>query len=285
MYRSDNQIQGKSKLDPKELNHINPHEKLEKEIESFQGIWKGGYCEGNPLDPIGRSSYGRLGYLSVLYAIYIACIRPYITNQTKVIEIGPGRGCWTKCFVEAEEIWCLDALPADYNNFWEYVGKRGNIKYIQVHDFSCSTLPDDYFDFFFTFGCFCHISKEGIDEYMKNLYPKLKTGAHGFVMIGDYEKYNKLVEKKGFFDIGNYVFSDQRLIDNMIFRKLWRVVQIIRPIELKKIRDIDNLPHPGRWYDYRTEDFCEMLKLVGYGVLDKDCGVTHRDPVVHFIKR
>jgi len=243
-------------------------DKLANEIRSFRGIWKGGYCEGNPLDPVGRSSYGRLGYLSVLYVVYISCIKPYLTPHTRIIEIGPGRGCWTKCFINAKEIWCLDALPADYNKFWDYVGN----------------LPEDYFDYFFTFGCFCHISQDGVNEYMKNLYSKLREGAHGFVMIGDYEKYNNLVEKKHVFDIGNFVFSEQRIIDKFFFGIIWKTIQIIRPIEIQKIEDFDDLPHPGRWYNYRTSEFCERLKSIGYTIIDEDCGVNLRDPVIHIKK-
>jgi len=277
-------IHRKPNLHPGKLNFMNTREKLQNEIQSFQGIWKGGYCEGDPLDPIGGSGYGRLGYMSVLHATYITCIRPYVSSQTKVLEIGPGRGCWTRCFLGAGEIWCLDALTAEYNNFWEYVGKRANIKYIVVNDFSCSAIPDDYFDFFFSFGCFCHISLEGIDEYMKNLYPKLKPGAHGFVLIGDYKKYNDMVDNKNAYDVGTKIFSDQGLINN-VFRKIWNMIILMRPVKMDKINDVDDHPRPGRWYNYPTDDFCRMLRSAGYVVLDQDCGVNHRDPVVHFIKK
>lgn len=256
------------------------NERLQKEIKSFQNLWEGGYCEGNPLDPVGHSGYGRLGYMSVLHATYITCIKPYIFPQTNVLEIGPGRGCWTKCFINANEIWCLDALSAEYNNFWNYIGKKDNVKYIKVDDFSCSMLPEDHFDYFFTFGCFCHISNGGIDEYMKNVYPKLKHGAHGFVMIGDYEKYNNLVENRTSCDICNSIFKGSRK-----GKLIWKLIKPFVPLKIKKMKDTDDKIQPGRWYAYSTEDFCRMLVSLGYVVIDKDCGVNHRDPVIHFIKR
>ena len=35
------------------------------------------------------------------------------------------------------------------------------MRYVEVSDFSCRELPDDHFDFLFSFGVFCHISWEG----------------------------------------------------------------------------------------------------------------------------
>ncbi len=48
-------------------------------------------------------------------------------------------------------------------------------------------LPDNKFSYLFSFGCFCHISFDGITEYMKKLFPKLREGANCFVMVADYE--------------------------------------------------------------------------------------------------
>ena len=59
----------------------------------------GGYLEGSPLDPMSSSTYGVYGYNSILYTVYSACIRPYITSSTVVLEIGPGRGAWSKTFL------------------------------------------------------------------------------------------------------------------------------------------------------------------------------------------
>ena len=76
------------------------------EINSFNNVWKGGYFEGEVLDPVSHSSYGPLGYLSVLYVLYLVSIKPYVTKKTTVLEIGPGRGAFTKAILrhDAREI-------------------------------------------------------------------------------------------------------------------------------------------------------------------------------------
>src|SRR5436189_3111043 len=108
--------------------------RLKRELDSFQGIWKGGYYEGDPLDPMGTSSFTQMGFMSVLYVTYLACIKPYLNEHTTACEIGPGRGAWTRCLLKAREVWCLDALSATHNGFWEYVGRNDHVKYFQVSD-------------------------------------------------------------------------------------------------------------------------------------------------------
>jgi len=82
------------------------------------------------------------------------------------------------------------------------------LKYFQVDDFSCSILPDNHFDYMFSFGCLCHVSLEGITAYAQNLFGKLKPGANCFWMIADYAQLNasgKLVNE-----------NRQRLVDHLL---------------------------------------------------------------------
>jgi len=227
--------------------------------------------------------------MSILHVVYLTCIKPYITQNSVVLEIGPGRGAWTKTFLSAKEVWCLDALSAEHNNFWQYVGHSPNVRYIQVSDFSCSMLPDSKFDYLFSFGSLCHISFEGIGEYMKNLRPKLKRGAHCFVMIADYEKYNMALDNRDKLSIFN-VFAPHSRSNSVkwalatTFSKLVRLVcsrYIGTPGTRKSIIE-DNIPTPGRWYHAGIEKTCEMLQGLGYQIVDPDMGVVHRDPIIHF---
>ena len=71
------------------------------EISRFADLWHGGYHEGDPLDPLGLSSYDDLGYISVLHAVYQCCVRPYAVPGSTVLEIGPGRGAWTRTMLSA----------------------------------------------------------------------------------------------------------------------------------------------------------------------------------------
>jgi hypothetical protein len=261
---------------------------VDRRIASFQSVWKGGYFEGDPLDPMGLSTYGSLGYMSVLHATYLSCIKPYVTPESVVLEIGPGRGAWTKTMLHAREVWCIDALSAEHNGFWEYVGTAPHVHYQQVTDFSCSGLPDDHFTYLFSFGALCHVPFTGISEYLRNLWGKLRPGAHAFIMVADYAKYNHAVSH---FE----PYSAWRVCDLIQPKKrlkaaFWRrAVPYFQKTALRyqdnfRLRqpDKDDTPVPARWHDAGTDRTCALLTEIGYEVLDRDVGVLHRDPIIHF---
>jgi phospholipid N-methyltransferase len=253
-----------------------PNDPLQRELQSFQGIWKGGYAEGNPLDPMGASSYGTLGYMSVLHAIYLACIRPYINPKTVVLEIGPGRGAWTRTMLAAREVWAMDALSAEHNCFWEHVGRHPHVRYIRVSDFTCSDLPDNHFDFLFSFGCLCHVSFGGIEAYMTNLWPKLRAGARAMVLIADYDKYNWASRNQQALDV-------RRALPH-VGGPRWDGSPLPGWDMTIKDPHEDTEPSPGRWYHAGLPRTTALLERLGYEIVTADVGVCHRDPIIHFRK-
>lgn len=46
--------------------------------------------KGDSLYPLSESPYKQLGFMSVLHATYLRCIKPYITNDAIALEIGGG---------------------------------------------------------------------------------------------------------------------------------------------------------------------------------------------------
>lgn len=254
------------------------------ELRLFQSIWHGGYYEGDPLDPLAPSRYGDLGYISVLHAIYQACIKPFVRPHTAVVEIGPGRGAWTKTMLQAREIWCLDALSAEHNGFWEYIGKEheNRVRYFQVKDFSCSDLPDNHFDFLFSFGAFCHITWEGQQEYLRSLLPKLRDGGVGMVMVADFDKYNSAIQNSRNLRArrvhGNPVLSS--ILDALRYARR----SLEEPHEPLLLDQHDGSLAAGKWYHAGIEETCQLLESIGWKVVNPDVGMSHRDPIVHFIK-
>jgi hypothetical protein len=231
-------------------------DKLKKELAAFADLWHGGYFEGDPLDPFTKSGYSGLGYMSVLHATYLRCIKPYVNETTIALEIGPGRGAWTRTMLPAKEIYALDAMPESHNCFYEYLGNPQHVKYFQVKDFSCSELPDNHFTYMFTFGCLCHVSFEGISQYAFNTYSKMKHGSDCFWMVADYDKYNRAMKT--------------HLPERQHMR--------LDPEE-------DHEPvHPGRWYHAGIDWTCAILEQAGYRIVDRDVGTILRDPIIHFRK-
>ena len=256
---------------------------MREELESFRGRWPGGYHEGDPLDPVGVSSYGELGFLSVLYVVYRYCIKPRVNGDVAVVEIGPGRGAWTRTMLAAREVWALDAVSAEENRFWEYVGPqhKGHVRYVKVEDFSCRDLPDDHFDFLFSFGAFCHISPEGQRQYYRNLLPKMKRGAEAFVHFADFDKFNA--------DLRNAVnLRVSPIRGNVAWGSLAEIARHLRRRaagrtshwpQLEKGKDnTAGYVHGG------TAETAAFLESMGWEVIEPDIHLTLRDPIVHFRK-
>lgn len=259
----------------------NQESKLSEEIKSFEHLWKGGYYEGDPLNPMAKSGYWPIGFMSVLHATYLCCIKPYVNAQTVALEIGPGRGAFTKTLLPSKEVYALDALPEEHNKFFEYLCYPKNVKYFQVQDFECKVLPDDYFNYMFSFGCLCHISFEGIKQYAINLFPKLKHDSNCFWMISDYDKYNTAVlNQHNLSCINTLTPSSRRFLP---LKWLLKYSVIMKRTKLLS-KDEDDEPKPGRWYHAGIERTCSMLREVGYRIIDPDIGTILRDPIVHFIK-
>lgn len=258
-------------------------DRVRRELSSFEQIWKGGFYIGNPMSPMGVCNYNHLGYMSVLHVVYLCCIRPYVTSDTTVLEIGPGRGAWTKTMLDAKRVICLDALDAKHNGFWEYVGHNPRVEYFKVDDFSLSMVPDNSIDHFFSFDALVHVSFEGISEYMRNLRAKLRSGANGFMMVADYDKYNAAVAN-------NMYFTELlTAVTNSIPLPLRYAYKLLNRINRRHCYDTrrfskgeDDHPRPGRWYHAGTKETCAMLRTNGFIVVEEDMSIDHRNPIIHF---
>lgn len=255
-------------------------DKLKDEIASFEGLWEGGYYEGDPLSFLGKSSYGSYGYVSTLHATYLRCIKPYVNAETVALEIGPGRGGWTKALLPAKEIWVLDALSAEHNKFFEYLNHPKNVRYIQVEDFKCAALPENHFDYMFSFGCLCHVSFEGVSEYAENIFGKLKSGANCFWMIADKRKYQNFRHESESFNVWKRLAPEKR---NLAPLK-WMFGYFAKKTETAFLQVDDFDSKQGQWHDAGTERTCRMLEKIGYKIIDSDVGTIPRDPIIHFIK-
>ncbi|WP_426164973.1 class I SAM-dependent methyltransferase [Sandarakinorhabdus sp. DWP1-3-1] len=252
------------------------------ELATFSDLWAGGYCEGDPLNPVATSGYGDLGYISVLHAAHLVCIRPFIKPDTVALEIGPGRGTFTRSLLDAREIWCMDALDAEHNGFWQHVGEaaRPRIHYHRVADFSCSVLPDGHFDFIFSFGVFCHITAEGQRAYYRNLFAKAKPGANAMIMFADFDKYNRAMSQID--RLRTLRFSLGGIKAALLFNA--RIIKA-RLKGQGRLRDKqDARLGPGKFHHMGIAETVDILHSIGWDVVSPDVGINLRDPIVHFRK-
>ena len=253
--------------------------RLAEELRSFAQLWEGGFFVGDPLDSM-FSPHGVFGYVGLYHAIYHACIRPYVTAETRALELGPGRGAWTRAMLGAREIWCLDALSAEHNRFWAYVGNARNVRYVHVSDFSCSILPDDAFDFLFSYDTLCHVSFDGIEAYVRNLRPKLRVGAHAFVMVADFDKYRRFVDER---DSRSVFSAFVSYFSNPLVRRLLESkARKLNGNLIRRYEEFIQAPEANGWFHAGVDRTCELLERHGYRVIEPDVGLDPKSPIVHF---
>jgi Methyltransferase domain len=252
------------------------------DFQIFAEAWPGGYFEGDPRDPMGGSSYGIFGYYSGLHVVYLCCIKPFINPNTVVLEIGPGRGAWTKAISERnpKHIYAVDVVPPDH--FLEYVGRSSNIDYIQTNDFSLGEIQDGSIDYFFSFGCFCHLRPEMCIAYIDALAIKMKCGAHGFLMISDFHKWNTCIQNHKALSI------ERSFLERKFFlvRLAYHLSLALAPRKFigDHVVDDGSPRGPFDWYDFGVERACGALSKAGFEIVERDMNINHRDPIIHFVK-
>ena len=262
-------------------------------LRKFTQAWPGGFFEGNPLDPMGGSTYGVYGYNSILYTIYRVCIRPYMTPNTTVLEIGPGRGAWTKTFVTSDclKVYAVDAADPSHTHFWDYIGPDPRVEYIVVQDFLLTKVPDNSIDYFFSFGVFCHLKPEMCEEYVKSLALKIKKGGQGFLMIADFDKYEECRANSDTLSIGRFLNAQKRKVwlpTKLGFNFSWRYFRPkmdLEPVSKTSEQNLWNGTDGGfGWYHWGVERACNAFVAAGFEIVEQDVEVCPRDPVIHFRK-
>lgn len=260
---------------------------LQAELNSFKNVWFGGFYEGDPADP-AFGLWGLTSFIGVSHAIYLACIKPHVKMDSTVLEIGCGRGAWTKLMLGAKEIYCLDALPPEHNRFFEYVGRHEHVHYVTVSDFFMKEIPLNSIDFVFSYDALCHVSFAGISAYAKNLFPRMRQGAHGFWMVADYEKFNGFITRQDRLNTLNCLLPRRKhpLFGaglNWFFRRInrWNAKRYhLRALDLNE----NDQARPGRWYHAGQQRTCEMLERNGFTIVQADMGFDYRSPLIHFCK-
>jgi phospholipid N-methyltransferase len=252
-------------------------------LDSFKTIWAGGYFEGDPLDPMAPSGYGIFGYHSSLYVAFLTCIKPYVRPGVTVLEIGPGRGAWTRAILSQNPaaIYAVDVVDPDYAGFWSYVGRDSRIRHIITQDQSLADIPDGSIDHFFSFGCFCHIKPEMCVDYINSLARKMRPGANGFLMIADYDKFNACMAQVGRRSVMRS-FVGQKFA---LVRTAFRLSKALFPRKfIQKSLDKTEAEStaPGAWFHLGVPNACRALEAAGFEIMQTDMQINHRDPVIHF---
>ena len=229
--------------------------KTQKEINSFQKVWMGGYKTGYSQK---RNQKGLETYLKKNL------------EGINLLEIGCGGGQWSKFIYDLhvfKNIYCIDVLSEDHNEFWQYLGNEAKdvIKYLQVNDFNLDFIEDNSLDFTFSYDVFCHLSYSSIETYLNSLYKKSKPGGKLLIMYADPAKYLKS-EPENKYHVIKY------LPEKKVLYKISNKLLISDALE-----DCDGEPSSPdfepRWYWIGIKNFIDLCQSIGFEIINEDLNI------------
>ncbi len=240
--------------------------KLEKEIQSFQKVWKGGYRTGYSTK---RNQKGLENYLA----------ENLIGDN--FLEIGCGGGQWSKYILNLnlfKKMTCVDVLTEEHNNFWSFVGEEAHeiITYKKIDNCELEFLEDQSIDYVFSYDVFCHLSLSTINDYLESLYKKCKDGAILLIMYADPAKYISS-EPENRKHLMKYLPS-KKLIYNISNRVLIR----------DALKDMDGKPSDPdfepRWFWIGKNKFIALCEKQGFKIINEDLNIDKTNPITLFQK-
>jgi len=108
-----------------------------------------------------------------------------------VLELGPGRGSWTRALLSVHDIHVTTCDFQDVTPWLKPELYAGRLVCHHVTDNSFSCISDKSIDVFFSFGCLVHCNKDLITRILKNVHGKMKPDG---VAIFNFSAWDKLEE-------------------------------------------------------------------------------------------
>ncbi|MDJ0579616.1 class I SAM-dependent methyltransferase [Crocosphaera sp.] len=130
--------------------------------------------------------------------VFLKAVAVHLKPDAKVLELGPGKGSWSRAIlrhIPEGELQVVDFQ--DVKQWLQPQNYQGRLICHLVQDNSFSMVPDNYFDFFWSFGVLCHNNIDNIAQILKNALPKVKPGGLAVHQYGDWNKLDDYGWEKG----------------------------------------------------------------------------------------
>ena len=150
-----------------------------------------GYDSGNVTsffaDRVRRKEQRRIG--GSYRKVFNEAIRPFLKSNSHVLELGPGKGSWSRSIMELIPNGTLETV--DFQDVTQWLKPQnydGGMKCHQVSDNSFDCIEDHSIDFFWSMGVLCHNNQDHIREILKNSIWKVKRGGYACHQFADWKK-------------------------------------------------------------------------------------------------
>ena len=179
--------------------------------------------------------------------VFLQGVVPYLKPDSNVLELGPGKGSWSRAILKYIPDGKLTTLDfQDVRQWLKPETLKGRLDCIQVSDNTYNSVADNSFDFFWSFGVLCHNNTADIKEILTNSLPKMKKGGYSVHLYGDWEKLEKWGWMKG-----------------------------------KVPADFANKPDDEIWWPRNNQKtMSEIAAEAGWELVTPDLGVVKRDSII-----
>jgi len=159
-----------------------------------------GYDSGNVAsffpNRVRRSEEKRIG--GSYRQVFNEAIRPFVNADSNVMELGPGKGAWTRSIMKLIPEGTLQTVDfQDVSKWLEPERYQGRLTCHQVADNAFSCIEDESIDFFWSMGVLCHNNNQHIRQLLTNSLSKVKSGGYACHQFGDWGKLEQYGWKKG----------------------------------------------------------------------------------------
>jgi SAM-dependent methyltransferase len=218
----------------------------------LRDLFPRGYNSGNVLSriPGPRRLIEEVRIGASYREVFGRAVLPYIRPDSMVLELGPGSGSWTRAIlkhVPHGEVHVVDIH--DVQAWIRPPPGGGKLVCYQVSDNSFRAVPEQRFDFMWSFGVLCHNNQEHIREILRNALSKMKPGGYAAHEIADWDK-----------------------LDQLKWGMRWGV-----PTRFK------TMPDDAIWWPRNSAtQMCQIAREEGWEIVERDLGVLRRDALCVF---
>lgn len=174
---------------------------------------------------------------------------PFLRNDSKILEIGPGRGSWSRAILK--HIPQGELHTVDFQNVEEWLQPErynGRLRCHKIEDNSDydRIFQNDYFDICWSFGVLCHNNLDKIESILSYTLTKVKKDGHAIHQHSDWDKLERYGWERG------GVPTDFR-----------------------------NKPDDEIWWPRNNQvEMSEAAKRAGWKVVTPDLGLLERDSII-----
>lgn len=130
--------------------------------------------------------------------VFLEAMLPRLGEGGRILELGPGKGSWSRAFLESRPDCQLTTLDFQDVEPWLQPQRwNGRLRCHRVSDSSFAQIEPKSIDFFFSFGVLCHNNIQSIRAILTNSLSRMAPGGYSVHQHSDWKKLERFGWREG----------------------------------------------------------------------------------------